>query len=138
MESPDRTAICSPPFTHDCQQALHSPAVTLDHLREFGSLGRHHADAVNDDIADFVYAVAHAEPPIDRDGCCTLGTHDLAHHNEPERIGPFPHHSQPLCLIICEPRPISHHHMAFQELLELLPLRLAGGPPIWVEDMPNR
>ena len=76
--------------------------------------------------------------PLQRRVTCELDrpgrAHDLAHYNEPERIEPLPYHSQALCLIICEPRPVSHHYVVFEQPLELLPLRLTGNPSIWAED----
>ena len=49
------------------ENTLGAPAIALHDTFELGPPIRRHAEAIDDDIADLVYAVARAQAPIDPD-----------------------------------------------------------------------
>jgi hypothetical protein len=52
---------------HDGENSLGPPAIALHHAFQLGPPVRRHAEAIDDNVADLVRAVARAQAPIDSD-----------------------------------------------------------------------
>src|SRR5439155_5699464 len=127
-----RGRACGPLLQHR-EQTLHLSAVALNFRRELGTLSDRHADAVDDDIGDFVRSVLRRQTPIDLDGqhrravpACpwpaAVRDIDLARNDRPLGIEPAAGHPRgvPALGILRQPGAIRLYDVLLEQRQELL------------------
>ena len=116
-------------LSHYSENSLGPPPIALHDTFQLGPSVRRHAEAVDDDVADLVHAVARAQPPIDPDRMKRAVSRpssgfagELAGDDCPVRLGPATDRPQTAAVIgvLQQPLTIGEHDEIFEQPEEFL------------------